>query len=174
MTAEEVKPFRPNVGKISLTVSVNLSRRDLQASRGVRPASAGGSPLLAGVSPLSAGGPPLAAEGSPPASGGFFPAAGGAQPRASRPLTSARLLSTAAERLELAAAVRQEAGDLPALGGVEPEVAAGLRMTPAVLLLLQQMALEEVEIVLQLLAEGAEEPPVSGILLNGVDLIRSA
>jgi hypothetical protein len=47
-------------------------------------------------------------------------------------------------------------------------------MTPAALPLLQRMALEEVEIVLLFLAGVAEEPPPSGILLNEVDLIRSA
>jgi hypothetical protein len=46
-------------------------------------------------------------------------------------------------------------------------------MTPDALLLLQGMALPEVEIVLHSLAGVAEEPPASRILLNGVDLIRS-
>jgi hypothetical protein len=45
-------------------------------------------------------------------------------------------------------------------------------MTPTALPLLQQMALEEVEIVLQSLAEVAEEPAISRIVLHGVDSIR--
>jgi hypothetical protein len=47
-------------------------------------------------------------------------------------------------------------------------------MTTAALPLLQRMALEGVEIVLQSLAGVAEVPAISRILLHVVDLIRPA